>query len=55
MVPSRIALRIPVLLLGQLTGSSDGLPRGPTSLGILFESSARCPDRKTVFLCLLAS
>ena len=46
MVPFRIALCIPLLLLGQLTGSSDGLPRGPTLLGILFESSAPCPDRR---------
>ena len=32
--------------------SSGGLPTGPTFLGILFESSARCPDRKHI-LCLL--
>ena len=38
---------------GHPSGSSGGLPRNPTSPGVLFESSAHCPDRRNLFLCLL--
>ena len=42
-----------VRLLEQSSGSSGGLPKGPTSLGILFESSAHCPDGRNLLLCVL--
>ena len=33
--------------------TSAKLPRDATSLGILLESSAHCPDRRNLFLCLV--
>ena len=38
---------------GQPSGPSCELPRDPNLPGILFESSAHCPDRRHLFLCLL--
>ena len=39
MMPTHFfALQVPVRLPGQLSGSSSGLPRCPTLLGILFEN-----------------
>ena len=39
--------------LSRPLGSSGELLRDPIVLGILFESSAHCPDRRHLFLCLL--
>ena len=36
----------------QPAGSSGGVPRDPTLHGVLFESSAHCPDRRNLILCL---
>ena len=47
------ALHVSVRLPEQTSGSSSGLPRQPTLLGILFGSAAHCPHRKHIFLCPL--
>ena len=46
-------LYVPARLPGKLSGSSGGLLGDPTLFAILFESSAYCPDRFNLFLCLL--
>ena len=46
-------LYVPARLPGKLSGISGGLPGDPTLFAILFESSAYCPDRCNLFLCLL--
>ena len=52
MVHSRLARDIP-RLLPRPSGSSSGLPRGPTLLGISFGSSLRGPHHRNQFLYLV--
>ena len=47
------ALHVSVRLPEQTSGSSSGLPREPTLLGILCGSTAHCPHRERTFLCPL--
>ena len=47
------ALQVPVRLPGQLSGSSSGLPRCPTLLGILFENLLHTAQLSAIYSFVL--